>query len=155
MDCGIFCKRLPRVFLECCARHGAQRRVIEYVASAFEGGSTHEQIVAGVQKMNPTDGDRLCAGMKDLKKIAPYIYNIHGKFYEMTDELREYSIPYDEIIPVLTEMNYAYSIDSEYEGQRWIQDAVITDSCEQVRPGTRHVPAAIWRNLGLFMALFG
>jgi hypothetical protein len=47
--------------------------------------------------------------------------------------MREYSIPYDEIIPVLMEINYSYSIDSEYEGQRWIQDAVITDSCEQVR----------------------
>jgi len=144
VDCGIFCKKLPRVFLEYCARHGAQRRVIDYVASAFEGGSTHDQIVAGVQKMNPTDGDRLCAGMsggygpitndpKDLKKIAPYIFNIHGKFYEMTDEMREYSIPYEEIIPVLMDIKYAYSIDSEYEGQRWIQDAVITDSFEQVR----------------------
>jgi hypothetical protein len=63
----------------------------------------------------------------------PYIYNIHGKFYEMTDELSEYSIAYDEIIPVLTKIGYEYSIDSEYEGQRWIQDVVLTDSFEQVR----------------------
>ena len=70
---------------------------------------------------------------KDLKRLMPFIHNIHGKFYEMTDELREYSIPYEEIIPVLGEIGYDRSIDSEYEGQRWTQDFTLTDSCEQVR----------------------
>ena len=64
----------------------------------------------------------------DLKPILPYIFNVHGKFYEMTDELREYSIPYEEIIPALMEIGYDRSIDSEYEGQRWTQDITITDS---------------------------
>lgn len=144
IDCGIFCRRLPRVFIEYCKRHGAQPRVTDYVKSAFEGGTAHDQIMAEVQKMSPSPADMLCAGFsggygpltnhpKDLKPLAPYIFNIHGKFYEMTDELREYSIPYDEILPVLSEVGYPCSIDSEYEGQRWIQDVTITDSCEQVR----------------------
>jgi len=144
VDCGIFCRRLPRVLIAYCTRHGAQQRVTDYVTSAFEGGATHEQIMAAVQKMNPSPADMQCAAFsfgygpitnqpKQLKRLAPYIYNIHGKFYEMTDELHEYSIPYDEIIPVLTEIDYAHSIDSEYEGQRWTQDLTITDSCEQVR----------------------
>jgi hypothetical protein len=34
---------------------------------------------------------------------------------------------------VLTKIGYEHSIDSEYEGQRWIQDFTITDSFEQVR----------------------
>lgn len=144
VDCGIFCRRLPRVFIDYCTRHGAQQRVTDYVSSAFEGGATHEQIMAAIQKMNPSPADIQCAEFswaygpltnqpKQLKRVAPYVFNIHGKFYEMTDELREYSIPYDELIPVLTEIGYEYSIDSEYEGQRWIQDSTITDSCEQVR----------------------
>jgi len=144
VDCGIFCRRLPRVFLDYCTRHGSQKRVTDYVSKAFEDGASFEQIMAAVQKMNPSPADLQCAGFshgygpitnkpQDLKRLAPYIYNIHGKFYEMTDELREYSIPYEEIIPVLTEIGYERSIDSEYEGQRWIQDFMITDSCEQVR----------------------
>jgi len=70
---------------------------------------------------------------KDLLPIMPSIYNIHGKFYEMTEDLVEYSIPYDEVIPVLIEGGYDGYFDSEYEGQRQIQDITEVDSCEQVR----------------------
>ena len=97
-----------------------------------------------VQKMNPSDGNMGLAhtawgygpvtnSPSQIKTIAPYIYNIHGKFYEMTDELTEYSIPYKDVFAALKEIGYAHSIDSEYEGQRWTQDVAITDSCEQVR----------------------
>lgn len=144
VDCGIFCRRLPRVFIDFCTRHGAKRQVTDYVNKAFEDGTSREQIMAGVQKMDPSPADMQCAGFsfgygpitnkpQDLKRLMPYIYNIHGKFYEMTDDFREYSIPYGEIIPVLAEIGYEHSIDSEYEGQRWIQDFVLTDSFEQVR----------------------
>jgi Xylose isomerase-like TIM barrel len=144
VDFGIFCRRLPRVFIDYCTRHGAQKRVTDYVSKAFEDGASNEQIMAAVQKMDPSPADMQCAGFsfgygpitnkpQDLARLMPYIYNIHGKFYEMTDELAEYSIAYDEIIPVLTKIGYQHSIDSEYEGQRWIQDYIITDSFEQVR----------------------
>jgi hypothetical protein len=63
----------------------------------------------------------------------PYIYNIHGKFYEMTEAYQEYSILYEDIIPVLIEGGYEGYINSEYEGQRNTQDAFETDSCEQIR----------------------
>jgi len=144
VDFGIFCRRLPRVMIDYCTRHGAQRAVTDYVSKAFEDGASHDQIMAAVQRMNPNPADLQCAAFshgygpitnkpQDLTRLMPYIYNIHGKFYEMTDELGEYSIAYDEIIPVLTKIGYEHSIDSEYEGQRWIQDAVLTDSFEQVR----------------------
>ena len=72
----------------------------------------------------------------DPKKMLPYLKytsHIHGKFYEMVDETTEYSIPYDEIVPRLIEGGYNGYIDSEYEGNRWIQDAFPVDSKEQVR----------------------
>jgi hypothetical protein len=144
VDFGIFCRRLPRVFLDYCTRHGTQKRVRDYVSKAFEDGASGDQMMAAVQKMDPSPADLQCAAFafgygpisnkpQDLGRLMPYIFNIHAKFYEMTDELTEYSIPYDEIIPVLTKIGYEHSIDSEYEGQRWIQDFTITDSFEQVR----------------------
>lgn len=144
LDCGVFVKRLPRVMLDYWKRHGAEQKVADYVSKAFEDGESHETIMAAVQKMNPTDANMGLAGTAggygpitnspaQVKAFAPYIYNMHGKFYEMTDELIEYSIPYDEIFRTLTDIGYAHSIDSEYEGQRWTQDAMTTDSCEQVR----------------------
>jgi sugar phosphate isomerase/epimerase len=144
LDFGVFCKRLPRVMLGYWKRHGAEQQVLDYVQKAYEDGVSQEKIMAAVQKMNPTEANTGLAGTAfgygpitnspaQLKDMAPYIYNIHGKFYEMTDDLIEYSVPYNEIIPALTQLGYAHSIDSEYEGQRWTQDAVTTDSCEQVR----------------------
>ena len=61
------------------------------------------------------------------------IHNIHGKFYEMTEDCIEPAIPYERIIQVLTKGNYDGYICSEYEGNRWIEDAHTVDSVEQVR----------------------
>ena len=63
----------------------------------------------------------------------PLIGHIQAKFYEMTDEGTEYSIPYDEIVPVLIEGGFDGYLSSEYEGNRHIQDAFAVDSVEQVR----------------------
>jgi sugar phosphate isomerase/epimerase len=144
LDFGVFVKRLPRVMLDYWKRHGADQQAVDYVRKAFEDGVPQDKVIAAIQKMNPSEGNMGLAGTawgygpfknspSQLKSMAPYIYNIHGKFYEMTDELVEYSIPYDEIIPALVQLGYSHSIDSEYEGQRWTQDVINTDSCEQVR----------------------
>lgn len=144
LDCGVFCQRLPRVMVDYWRRHGAQDQVVDYVSKAYTNGESKDKVVEAVQKMNPSDGNMGLAhtawgygpvtnSPSQIKAIAPYIYNIHGKFYEMTDELTEYSIPYKDVFAALKEIGYAHSIDSEYEGQRWTQDVAITDSCEQVR----------------------
>ena len=70
------------------------------------------------------------------KRMLDYIgmiHNIHGKFYEMTEDCVEYSIPYDEIIQVLKAGGYDGYICSEYEGNRWVEDAEEVNSVEQVR----------------------
>ena len=61
---------------------------------------------------------------KDLLKFSQYIYHSHAKFYEMTEEFKEYSIPYDEIIAVLKEIKFAGYLSSEYEGQRHTNDII-------------------------------
>jgi hypothetical protein len=69
-----------------------------------------------------------------LKEYIPFTSHIHGKCYEiMVPEYREYSIPYEDIVPLLIEGGYSGYIDTEYEGNRWIQDAFEVDSTEQVR----------------------
>jgi hydroxypyruvate isomerase len=51
----------------------------------------------------------------------------------MLPDNTEYSIPYHEVIPVLVEGGYQGYISSEYEGNRWLHDALPVDSTEQVR----------------------
>ncbi len=144
LDFGVFCKRLPRVMVEYWKRHGAQQAVADYVQTAFQNSEPIDKILAKVQTMGASKGDMALAQMSwgygpvtntpaMLEAIAPCIFNIHGKFYDMSDDFEEYSIPYREIVPELIKLGYSGSIDSEYEGQRWTQDAFPTDSCEQVR----------------------
>ena len=143
-DLGIFTRRLPRVVIDFHIRKGAHENIARYISTAYESNVSAADRAAAVEKMGPNDIDRallmssgfygpLANNPKDLLPIMPYCYNIHGKFYEMSESLEEYSIPYAEIIPVLIEGGYAGYVNSEYEGQRNTQDAFETDSCEQVR----------------------
>jgi sugar phosphate isomerase/epimerase len=74
-----------------------------------------------------------CIDPRDLLPHMDYLFHIQAKFYEMVDDSHEYSIPYDEIIPVLVEGGYRGYLSSEYEGNRHIEDAFPVDSIEQVR----------------------
>jgi sugar phosphate isomerase/epimerase len=143
-DLGIFVKRLPRVFIDHSIRLGAHLEIARYLAAAYQQNTPMEERIATVEKMGGNQADRQLAMMgraygpvtndpKDLLGILPYCYNLHGKFYEMTESLEEYSIPYADIFPVLIAGGYSGYVNSEYEGQRNTQDAFETDSCEQVR----------------------
>jgi sugar phosphate isomerase/epimerase len=59
---------------------------------------------------------------KDVFPLIPYIYNVHGKFYMMTEGLVETTLNYEDTFKVLVEGGYDGSIDSEYEGQRHMQN---------------------------------
>jgi len=125
-------------------RDGASEQVIRYLDQAFQDGVSSETRAAEVRKMTSAVADNRAAAMtggygpitnnaRDLLDIMPYVYNVHGKFYEMTEDLQEYSIPYEQVMQVFAEGGYSWYINSEYEGQRNTQDIKETDSCEQVR----------------------
>jgi hypothetical protein len=65
---------------------------------------------------------------KKLKDVMPYIFSIHGKFYNMSEipgnpgHYQDISIDYEDPLKVLKECEYDGYIDSEYEGQRNFQD---------------------------------
>jgi hypothetical protein len=53
---------------------------------------------------------------EDMIPLMPYIHCCHAKFNEMTDDCEEMTIPYPEIIKVLTDHGYNGYMMSEYEG---------------------------------------
>ncbi len=140
-DMGIFVKRFPRVISERWVRDGMKAEIAHLISEAYDrraldhigeqvarsGGSPEDVARAeGASRFIFTDARRMLDFM-------PYIFHIHAKFYEMLPEYREYSIPYEDIIPVLVEGGYDGYLSSEYEGNRHIQDAFEVDSTEQVR----------------------
>lgn len=141
-DMGIFTRRLPRVVWQRALRDGATPRFVEQIVDAYDAKKSTAHLFDSIEMLGGNRADLGLAWQAEhtidldphqLVDFAKYIVHIHGKFYEMTDDGVEYSIPYDEIVAALKEAGYRGYISSEYEGNRHIQDAFEVDSVEQVR----------------------
>ena len=144
LDLGVFCTSMPPAMIGYARRRGVTDDIIEFVESSYAKVLPREEIVAGVQHMGGGEAAfdlAMRTGAfgppsnhpEALAALIPNIVNVHAKFYEVSEDGVEQSIPYREILDVLIAGGYSGSLDSEYEGQRLTQDAYETDSCEQVR----------------------
>lgn len=70
---------------------------------------------------------------KDIIDNMKYIYHTHAKFYHVTADYVDTSIPLSEVIAAYKKAGYQGFLSSEYEGNRMINDALEVDSIEQVR----------------------
>lgn len=140
-DMGMFLDKFPPVWKARFIRNGCPQAIADYIETAYEDRVLSEYVIQSVRDMGGT-GPAI-AMAESLRHNAAYdpkrmldhmdrIHNIHGKFYEVTQDLVEPSIPYDEIVKVLTKGGYNGYICSEYEGNRWIEDAEEVDSVTQV-----------------------
>ncbi len=141
-DMGIFVERFPRVVYERCIRNGAQERFVRMIVERYDNHDNIPALLDEVTKLGGNDidialartaGHYVWSDPATLAEVAGAMRHIHGKFYEMTEECEEYSIPYDKIVPVLSKAGYDGYISAEYEGNRHIEDAYPVDSVEQVR----------------------
>jgi hypothetical protein len=141
-DMGMFLHAYPPVWRAKFERLGVPKNIADYIVKAYEDRVLSEYVILNVQQMG---GVGPAIGMAEVMRhnaafepnrmldYMPLIRNIHGKFYEMTADYVEPSIPYGEIVAVLKQGGYYGYICSEYEGNRWIEDAEEPDSVEQVR----------------------
>ena len=142
-DMGLFVMKAARIERDRKIRDGQMRQnVAEFVDKGFAAKMPQETLAVELNNMMPLPGETgylrqvYSPGGQDVRKLLPllpYSHHIHAKFYEMTEDYQEYSIPYDQIVAVLKEGGYEGYLVSEWEGQRITQDAFETDSCEQVR----------------------
>lgn len=140
-DMGMFLDKFPPVWKARFIRNGVPQKIADYIEKAYEDRVLSEYVIQNVREMGGSGPSIAMA--ETLRHNAAYdprrmldhmsrIHNIHGKFYEVTEDLIEPSIPYDDIVRILTEGGYNGHICSEYEGNRWIEDAVEVDSVTQV-----------------------
>lgn len=141
-DMGMFLTAFPPVWKDRFIRNGVSPHIADYIVKAYEERVLSEYVILNVREMGGT-GPAL-AMAETLRHNAAYepkrmleymhrIHHIHGKFYQMNTDLVEPSIDYAEIVHVLKQGGYDGYICSEYEGNRWIEDAHEVDSAEQVR----------------------
>ena len=151
LDLGIYCKKLPRIVSDRFLREGMATELVNYLVEAYNNGTLlnpeeqdedNESLADKVLKRGGREKDIYLAYMgthmiysnpRRLLDYMPHIKHVHAKFYEMLPDCTAYSIPYEEIIPVLVEGGYSGYLNSEYEGNRWLHDAFAVDSTEQVQ----------------------
>jgi sugar phosphate isomerase/epimerase len=141
-DLGIFVKKFPRIISERFVRDGAHEKVVEHIVSRYDSHEPLEGLEHEVEKLGGNERDialarqaqhYIYADPRQLLEQMPRIFHVHAKFYEMLPDYTEYSIPYEEIVPVFIEGGYSGYLSSEYEGNRHIQDVHEVDSVVQVR----------------------
>lgn len=142
-DMGIFMKHFPPVYRDRFIRQGARPEVAQFIIDQHEQKIMAEYTIYEVavnMKGNPAEVRMVellrhqpYANPKRIRDYIPYFRHIQAKFYEMTEDARDPSHAYDEVIPELVAGGWDGYLSSEYEGNRWIQDVQPVDSCEQVR----------------------
>ncbi|MBX3592853.1 MAG: TIM barrel protein [Sphingomonas sp.] len=142
-DMGIFMKHYPPEFRARFEREGARPEIAQFIVDQHEQKIMCEYTiyeVAVAMKGNPAEvrmAETLrhapYANPRRIADFAPYFRHIQAKFYGMTEDCRDPSLAYDEVIPQLVKAGWEGTLSSEYEGNRWIQDVEEVDSREQVR----------------------
>ena len=116
--------------------------IVKYIGEQRYAGVEKEVIAAEIAKMNPKPGDAayleaICSyhnvDPHEVVAHKKYVRNMHTKFWEMTEDYHEYSIPYEKVMPVLMEGGVEATMSSEFEGQRFKQIDDDEYELEQVR----------------------
>ena len=141
-DFGIWQYKAPPVVLEMLIRDGASRELIEYIKELNDQGKDLQTISEAIKARGGNALDqsavrRICTNHFDnpehLREILPYVCGFHGKFWDMDENLQESCIDYESPIRILVEEGFDGYINSEYEGNRHIQDLGPVRGVEQVR----------------------
>lgn len=144
-DLGIFCRTVPHLVLDEALRQGATPHLVDHMAKAYRDRAITRELTDKIATMGGNDVDdwlamRLVIGVwtyhdpRNLLTYMPYVFHVHGKFYEMTEDLVEPDVEYEAILPTLIKGGYQGYIMSEYEGQRLTHGVDMGyDEVEQVR----------------------
>ncbi|QGP81182.1 TIM barrel protein [Sphingobium sp. CAP-1] len=142
-DMGIFMKHYPPEFRDRFLRQGATPAIADFIIDQHEQKIMCEYTIFEVAvKMGGNKADIAMAetlrhapysNPRRIRDFIPYFRHIQAKFYGMSADGTDPTIAYDEVIPELIAGGWDGYLSSEYEGNRWVQDAGPVDSREQVR----------------------
>jgi len=110
-------------------KQGGRKNIVDYIVKAYENKVGPIKTVEEVKKMGGNEAEIKYASaagiyhasnneVKDLTPLLPYVYHVHAKFHEITNDLKEPTVPYEEILRALGAGGYDGYLSSEYEGDR-------------------------------------
>ncbi len=129
-DCGIFQHTPHKLAIDMFLEGGFDKAKLDNVIRLHNEKKTEEEILASDSF---TEYEKTCiedikhrfsapAKVKDLERLIPYTFYIHGKYHYLPEECNDPTIPYAEIIQELKKLNYKGYIASEFEGHEMSGD---------------------------------
>lgn len=141
-DMGIFVRSYPPEWRDRFLRDGATPEIVQFIvkshAQRIMAEYTIYEVAAKMRgnavdiRMAETLRHNPYSNPKRIAEYIPYFRHIQAKFFGVAENGTDVSIAYDEVIPELIEGGWSGYLSSEYEGNRWVQDAFEVDSREQV-----------------------
>ncbi|MDL2288524.1 sugar phosphate isomerase/epimerase [Oscillospiraceae bacterium OttesenSCG-928-F05] len=144
-DFGIFTKGVHEPMRKAALRSGTDPEIVAYIVDRVRQGVRVDAI--DVEKMGGGEKElRFCAAAQNpiydkpewLDEIMPYIYYVHGKFYEIGEDGTDPSIDTEGAVKALKAGGYNGYIGSEYEGQRHYFDVGCDISVDAIDQCRRH-----------------
>ncbi len=153
-DMAIFATALPERLLRKTLAQGGDPALVQAIAGAFAARVDMHSFSAALRAEQPGMGQAVDAMLThavnntpstvaELSEILPYVSHFHGKFYEISEDLTDAAVRWDEVIPLLCRAGWNGYINSEYEGQRMYLPGEVPDEVEQVRRQHRMVDRLI------------
>lgn len=125
-DFGMFQERPDKFATLSHLESGTRQEVWDAIEECIAQAIPKETALKKIQKFSPNESEiralNFCyirykpSNFEAFKEIIPYVLYCHGKFYYITEDYKDPSIPYDTIIKLLKEGGFSGYICSEYEG---------------------------------------
>ncbi len=143
VDMSIFSDRFPRVVSDRWLRDGMDPAIVSYFVESYNAHNCLDYVCDQVVQMGARPEDigmvyygvrhNLYSNPERMLEYMPLIFHVHATLNEMLPDYTEFSVPYDQIIPVFQQGGYNGYLSSEYEGGKHIDDTEEVDGVEQVR----------------------
>ncbi len=139
-DLGCFIERPSQKLLNYYKRLGANMEIVDYIVKNRHAGGSEESVWEEVKAMGAGEADHIAvselfghqsfgpADLEGFKTVLPYSLYFHGKFYDISEDLQETTIPYKQIIQYILELGFNGVMMTEYEGHSFYTD----DAEEQI-----------------------
>ena len=126
-DLSMFSKKIGTMSKTIAKNNGVDPEFVQMICDTYEKVSNEEFRAVCNEYMEKSDDDGVRSFLAMARRVEyfdpkvllehmPYIFHIHGKFYEMDDNCEETTLDYPGVLAVLKEGGYQGYISAEYEG---------------------------------------
>ena len=139
-DFGCFIERPAEPALQRYEREGASRELLEYIIANRHSGVGEEELYEEVKRRGGGQAERMAiadffgflsfapADIDGFTTLLPWTHYFHSKFYHVTAELQDPTIPMERLLRAIAEAGFEGVLMSEYEGHAFHLD----DAHEQI-----------------------